>query len=80
VGGDAGGACYAPGMDIKKLKRVENLNPGDLVKAWGPDREVVSAMPNGTNVLVTYAEHIADGTALPSSVVSYGLGTVVETA
>lgn len=59
-------------MDLDKLKRVENLTPGDHVKAWGPDLEVVTARPmtDGT-VEVDYG--IGD-------TVTYGAGTVVEIA
>lgn len=59
-------------MDLEKLKRVENLEVGDHVKAWGPDLEVVTARPmtDGT------VEVDFDG----GQVVTYGVGTVVETA
>jgi hypothetical protein len=60
-------------MDVTKLKRVENLAPGDAVKAWGPDLDVDSARPmtDGT-VEVAYN----DG----ALTVVYGAGTVIETA
>lgn len=62
-------------MDVNKLKRVENLAPGDAVKVWGDDLAVETARPmtDGT-VEVDYEG--ADGTLT----ITYGAGTVVETA
>lgn len=64
-------------MDIDKIRRVENLAPGDKVKTWGDDLEVVSADPtlSAPMVLVKYQQ--LDGTDL---VIPYGPGTLVEIA
>lgn len=59
-------------VDLEKLKRVENLEVGDRVKAWADDLEVVSARPQTDGTVAVDYEGI--GT------VEYGAGSVVETA
>lgn len=68
-------------MDLNKLKRVENLEVGDHVKAWGPDLEVETARPmtDGT-VEVDYATGDSLAGHGGKLTVTYGAGTVVETA
>ena len=63
-------------MDIDKLKRPENLAPGDKVKVWGDDLEVVSARP-GTRVV---SEPVVEVEFTDGSVVLYPPGVLVETA
>lgn len=59
-------------VDLEKLKRVENLEVGDHVKAWGDDLEVVSARPMTDGTVAVEYVGIGD--------VEYGAGSVVETA